>query len=114
MMNNLKWHKIDAEVAEQDFVQQIRVDGKKLCLVKHHGDFFVVQNYCPHAGGVLSGGWCKNGHLICPVHRWEYNLHTGRGAEGQGDYIDTYPVEVRADGLYVGFKESWLKRFFGG
>ncbi len=113
-MNKLKWYKIDTEIPEEEFVKQIMVEGKKLCLVKHEGEFFVVQNYCPHAGGVLSGGWCKNGHLICPIHRWEYNLQTGRGAEGQGDYINKYPVELRADGIYVGFKENWLKRFFGG
>jgi len=112
-MNKLKWHKIDTEISEEEFVKQIMVGGKKLCLVKHQGEFFVVQNYCPHAGGVLSGGWCKNGNLICPIHRWEYNLTTGRGAEGQGDYINKYPVELRSDGIYVGFKESWISKLFG-
>lgn len=109
----MKWYKIEAELPEDDFVQQIKVEGKKLCLVQHEKKIFVVQNTCPHAGGILSGGWCKNGHLICPIHRWEYNLQTGRGAEGQGDYINTYPTEVRADGIYVGLKESWVKRLFG-
>jgi 3-phenylpropionate/trans-cinnamate dioxygenase ferredoxin subunit len=113
-MNKLKWYKIDFEATEPDFVRQIQIEGKKLCLVKHQGEFFVVQNYCPHAGGALSGGWCKDGYLVCPIHRWEYNLHNGRGAEGQGDYIDTYPVEMRDGRLYVGLKESWIKRFFGG
>jgi len=113
-MNKLRWHKIETEIPEEEFVKQILVDGKKLCLVKHEGEFFVVQNYCPHAGGVLSGGWCKNGHLVCPIHRYEYDLQTGRGIEGQGDYINKYPVELRADGIYVGFKEGWLKRLFGG
>lgn len=108
----LKWHKITAEIPEQDFVQQINVDGKKLCMIKDKGNLYVVQNTCPHAGGTLSGGWCKNGYLICPVHRYEYNLRTGRGAEGQGDYIDIYPLEHRPDGLYVGLKVNWLKRLF--
>ena len=112
-MNKFKWHKIEVEPQGKDFVRQIQVEGKKLCLVKHQDEYFVVQNYCPHAGGVLSGGWCKNGYLICPIHRWEYNLHTGRGAEGQGDYINTYPVEIRDDGIYVGIKESWISRLFG-
>lgn len=110
----MKWHKIETEIPDEEFVKQINVDGKKLCLVKHQEKLFVVQNTCPHAGGILSGGWCKNGNLICPIHRWEYNLENGRGGEGQGDYIEIYPLEIRSDGIYVGFKESWIKKLFGG
>lgn len=108
----MKWYKIEAEIPETDFVQQIQAGGKKLCLLRHEHELFAVQNSCPHASGILSGGWCKNGHLVCPIHRWEYNLKTGRGAEGQGDYIELYPVEERPDGVYVGLKESWIKQLF--
>lgn len=112
-MNNLIWCKLDIEIPEDDFIRQVNVNGKKLCLLRHHGALFLVQNTCPHAGGILSGGTCKNGYLICPIHRWEYNLETGRGAEGQGDYIDTYPLDQKSDGLYAGFKKPWIKRLFG-
>lgn len=110
MMN---WVKVDIQLPDNDFITQIKVNGKKLCLVKNEQKLYVVQNTCPHAGGILSGGWCKDGNLVCPIHRYEYNLTTGRGAEGQGDYINIYPIELRADGLYVGFKQSLWERFFG-
>jgi len=110
---NLKWHKIETDIPEGEFVKQVFVNGKKICLLRHKEKIFAVQNTCPHAGGILSGGWCKEGHLICPIHRWEYSLYTGRGAEGQGDYIDIYPLEIRGDGVYIGFKESWMKKLFG-
>lgn len=106
------WVKIEMVIPAEDFVEQIKVDGKKLCLIRHQQKMYVVQNTCPHAGGILSGGWCKEGNIVCPIHRWQYNLTTGRGAEGQGDYINVYPVEERTDGVYVGFKESLWKRFF--
>lgn len=108
----MEWFKVDIELPDHDLVEQIKVNGKKLCLVKHQENIYVIQNTCPHAGGILSGGWCKEGHIVCPIHRYEYNLSTGRGAPGQGDYINIYPTEQRADGLYVGLKESWWKRFF--
>jgi nitrite reductase/ring-hydroxylating ferredoxin subunit len=105
----MDWFKIDAEISEQNFVKQIQLNGKNLCLIHNNQQFYVIQNKCPHAGGVLSNGWCENGSVVCPVHRWKYNLQNGRGAEGQGDYVTIYPVEHRHDGVYVGFKESWLK-----
>jgi nitrite reductase/ring-hydroxylating ferredoxin subunit len=107
------WYKIETEIPDLDFVKQIQVNGKKLCLVKQLQQLTVLQNKCPHAGGILSDGWCDNGKLICPVHRWGYSLSTGRGAEGQGDYVHIYPLEKRPDGIYVGFKESWIKKLFG-
>jgi nitrite reductase/ring-hydroxylating ferredoxin subunit len=98
------------ETEREDFVEMAKADGKKICVIKHEGKFSAIQNTCPHAGGILSGGWCKEGNIVCPIHRWEYNLTTGRGAEGQGDYIDIYPTELREDGLYIGFRQSWIKR----
>lgn len=113
-MKMLKWYKIDTEIPEADFVKQIEVAHRKLCLVKDQGTLYAMQNTCPHAGGILSGGWCKKGHLVCPIHRWEYNLQTGRGATGQGDYIDVYPLDLKPNGeVYIGIKENWLKRLLG-
>ncbi|TKC02452.1 Rieske (2Fe-2S) protein [Pedobacter cryotolerans] len=100
------------EAERDDFVEMAKVEGKKICIVKHKGNFAAIQNTCPHAGGILSGGWCKEGHIICPIHRYGYNLETGRGYTGQGDYIDVYPLELREDGLYIGFRQSWIKRLF--
>lgn len=99
----------------EDFVNAITVQGKKLCAVKSGTEIFVTQAYCPHAGAGLSGGWCKEGKLICPFHRYAYDLVTSRGATGQGDYIDVYPIEKRADGVYVGLpkKFSLIKKLFG-
>jgi nitrite reductase/ring-hydroxylating ferredoxin subunit len=108
----MDWVKVEISIPEQDFITQIKVKGKKLCLIQHQQKIHVVQNTCPHAGGILSGGWCKEGNIVCPIHRYEYNLLTGRGAEGQGDYIDIYPTMLKEDGLYIGFEESWWKRIF--
>lgn len=108
----MKWHKLDMEIPEGDFVKLIKLEGKKICLIKYENNLYAVQNTCPHAGGILSGGWCKNGHIVCPIHRYEYSLQTGRGATGQGDYIDIYPVEERVNGVYIGLKESFWKKLF--
>lgn len=112
-MANLRWYKIEEKIPEGDFIRQIDLAGKKLCLLRNEGKIHLVQNMCPHAGGTLSGGWCEHGKLICPIHRYAYDLENGRGAEGQGDYIDIYPLREETDGLYAGFRQSLFSRFFG-
>jgi 3-phenylpropionate/trans-cinnamate dioxygenase ferredoxin subunit len=46
------------------------------------------------------------------VHRIAFDIKTGKNATGEGYYIETYPVELRADGLYIGFKKKkWWQIF---
>ncbi|WP_026898422.1 Rieske (2Fe-2S) protein [Daejeonella oryzae] len=112
----LKWFRIfSLEVLnEPNFIKLLQVEGRKFCVVKVNQEFFAVQNRCPHAGADLTLGFCKEKKLICSYHRYEYDLETGRGAEGQGDYLTTYPVKVLEDGIYIGFKEKWtfFKKLF--
>ncbi|MFM6976404.1 MAG: Rieske (2Fe-2S) protein [Sphingobacteriaceae bacterium] len=106
----MKWIKLFGKeiLDKDDFIRALTVEGRKICLIRNEGIFYATQRKCPHAGGDLSQGWCKNGKLICPIHRYEYELLNGKGSPGQGDYINTYPLEVRKDGIYIGLEEKWL------
>jgi nitrite reductase/ring-hydroxylating ferredoxin subunit len=106
----MRWIKIlnsQEASAPGNFIRLLNVGGKKICLVKLDTDFFATQSRCPHAGADLSQGFCKDRKLICAFHRYEYDLQTGRGAPGQGDYINVYPLKHCPDGLYIGLKEPW-------
>jgi len=106
----MKWCKIpDVKKIDQPFIKKVKVDNKSICLIGYEGDLFAVSAICPHAREDLSRGWCENGKLVCPVHRFSYNLQTGRGSEGQNDYVETYSVEVRGDDIYIGITGFWEK-----
>jgi len=110
----MQWFKIlnKVQIPPLGSIKTIEIEGKQVCIVNNNGEIIATQSRCPHAGGHFDGGWCKNGNLVCPIHRHEYSLETGRGAEGQGDYINIYPTELREDGLYIGFKESWWTKLW--
>jgi nitrite reductase/ring-hydroxylating ferredoxin subunit len=98
----MDWYKAyDGKLKTTTFLIKIKINGKSLCLVGYEGSVYALGSTCPHAGADLSGGWCRDGKLICPFHRYSYDIKTGKGDPGQNDYIDTYPVEVRDDGVYV-------------
>lgn len=107
----IKWYKLfeSAEAAVQQIsantVQTISVAGKKICIAHTQEGFFAVNDKCPHNGASLGNGYCtKENSIVCPLHRYHFDLKTGRAKSGLGDVVDTYPIEVRADGMYVGFK----------
>ncbi|MDB5012858.1 MAG: Rieske (2Fe-2S) protein [Daejeonella sp.] len=112
----MNWFKLfPADVFDSsNFVKLVVINDKKICVVKVDHRFFAVQNKCPHAGASLSLGYCIDKKIVCPYHRFEYDLETGKGSPGQNDYIDTFPIDVREDGVYIGFKEkrSYFKNMF--
>jgi 3-phenylpropionate/trans-cinnamate dioxygenase ferredoxin subunit len=58
----------------------------------------------------MADGWLDPmGNIVCPLHRYRFDVSNGRNVSGEGYYLKTYPVEQRPDGLYVGFEEkSWF------
>jgi len=97
------WYKAyEGEVNTATFMLKVKVEGKNICLIGYDGKVYAVGADCPHAGADLSDGWCQEGRLICPYHRYSYDIKTGKGKMGQNDFIDSYPVEVREDGIYIG------------
>ncbi len=90
-------------------VRSVEVENKRICLVYDGQNYYAMDDRCPHAGARFgAGGWCEQGQLICPVHRHKFDVQTGRGS--MGDYVETYLVEKREEGVFVGFKrKKWWR-----
>ncbi|NYB51640.1 MAG: non-heme iron oxygenase ferredoxin subunit [Methanobacteriaceae archaeon] len=42
------------------------------------GEFFAVENKCPHMGGDLSKGTLEGSVITCPLHHSQFDLTTGQ------------------------------------
>jgi len=114
-----KWHKIADSLGEVAFASNniavVDLDGKNICIGKFNDGFFAFAYKCPHAGGTLADGYIDPlGNIVCPLHRYKYNMANGRNVSGEGYYLKHWPVEIRDDGVFVGVEESgglfgWLK-----
>ncbi|MBB6109413.1 nitrite reductase (NADH) small subunit/3-phenylpropionate/trans-cinnamate dioxygenase ferredoxin subunit [Mucilaginibacter lappiensis] len=104
----MKWYKIPGvPYTNEPFITKVKIGGKSICLVGFEGQIYALLAICPHAGADLSEGLCVKGKIVCPYHRYTYNLETGKGGEGQNDFVTTYLVDIRDDGIYVGIKSFW-------
>ncbi len=87
-------------------VSSIKVGKKKICVAHTIEGFFAVNDKCPHNGASLGNGFCtEQGTVVCPMHRYHFDLKTGRAKSGLGDYVQPYPIQIRDDGIFVGFQE---------
>lgn len=100
------WHKIAETEAEIQWQTNgmciIEVAGKKISLGKHNETIYAFAYKCPHASGIMADGFIDAaGQVVCPLHRYRFNIKNGRNTSGEGYYLKTYLLEKREDGLYL-------------
>lgn len=105
------WHKIADHINEIDFaannIAVAELQGKKICLAKFRESVFAFAFKCPHAGGILADGNIDAlGNVVCPLHRYKYDIKNGRNVSGEGYYLKHWPVEQKDNGLFVGIEET--------
>ncbi len=82
--------------------------GEKICLVHGIDGFYAIQEKCPHNGALLSHGFCtKDNEIVCPLHRYRFDLKSGKCTAGAGYALITYPVSIKANGVFIGIKAKW-------
>jgi 3-phenylpropionate/trans-cinnamate dioxygenase ferredoxin subunit len=87
MENN--WYKVAENMNDISFnangLAEIDINGKTICLAKHHNQLFACTQKCPHAGGILADGHLDAlGNLVCPLHKYKFSLKNGRNISGEG------------------------------
>ena len=115
MTGKLAWVKIAESVNEIPFgsnnLAQVTAADKQVCIGKYKDELFAFSAKCPHASGLFAEGFIDAlGNVVCPLHRYKFCMKNGRNVSGEGYYLKHWPVEVRGDGIYVGFE---AKSFFG-
>ena len=85
----------------------LEVDSKKITLAKFKDCYFAFAQKCPHASGRMAQGYINPlGQVVCPLHRYAFDMKNGRNTTGEGYFLKTYPVELRPNGLFIGFKPN--------
>ncbi|MEN0056076.1 MAG: Rieske (2Fe-2S) protein [Mucilaginibacter sp.] len=106
----MKWYKIPGiQITGKPFIAKVKVGRKNICLIGYEERIYALSSVCPHAGADLSEGLCVKGKIVCPYHRYTYDVKTGKGGAGQNDFVETYPVEIRGNEIYVGIISLWDK-----
>jgi thiamine pyrophosphate-dependent acetolactate synthase large subunit-like protein/nitrite reductase/ring-hydroxylating ferredoxin subunit len=100
--DDLVWTKVlDVDELGEGRVQPVTCMHRTLCMTRYEGKIGALDNLCPHQKGPLGEGSIENGLLRCPWHGWDFDPITGK-APGYDEGVETFEVEERPDGVYVG------------
>jgi nitrite reductase (NADH) small subunit/3-phenylpropionate/trans-cinnamate dioxygenase ferredoxin subunit len=83
----------------------IMAGEEEIALFNYKGDYYAVANKCPHKGGPLGEGRVQEGIIVCPNHEWRFDIKNGDNMQNPELSIKSYPVRVRNEKIYIGFKK---------
>ena len=83
----------------------VEVGGKLVAVFRTEGQYYAIDDVCPHMGASLSGGWVEGGVVTCPWHAWRFRLADGTWADYTKIKIGCYPVRVVGDEVQIEISE---------
>lgn len=81
--------------------QAYPVNGRMVAVFREGDAYFAIDDFCPHMGASLAGGYLQNGVVACPWHAWRFCIHDGSWCDNPRIKIDAFEVRVEGDAIQV-------------
>lgn len=65
------------------------------------GSYRAFQGVCPHANTPLEEAEFDGQNLVCPIHRWTWDLSSGAPVHPQESALAEYPMKVEDGVVYI-------------
>lgn len=80
------------------------VAGKAIAIFNCDGQFFAIDDQCPHMGASLAAGFLEGCVVSCPWHAWRFDVRDGTWVDNPRIKTDAYPLQVVAGKIWIGPK----------
>lgn len=75
-------------------------EGRELALFNVNGEFYAIENFCPHQGAPLSDGLLCEYVIECGLHGWQFDVRTGECLTVL-EKLETYEVAIEGDRVKI-------------
>jgi len=76
--------------------------GERLVAVFHSGgEYFAIDDLCPHMGASLGAGEVYEGIVTCPWHAWRFKVADGTWCDNPRIKIDSFETRVVGDEIQI-------------
>jgi len=82
--------------------REFKVGERYIAIFCSEGQFYAIEDDCPHAGAPLNDGAVSQGSITCLRHGWRFNLRDGRCVNlPTAPSVVTFPVTIHGEDIYV-------------
>jgi nitrite reductase (NADH) small subunit/3-phenylpropionate/trans-cinnamate dioxygenase ferredoxin subunit len=86
---------------EQDQGKAIEVNGRLVAIFRKGDQFFAIDDFCPHMGASLAGGYVEGEMVTCPWHAWRFCIRDGTWEDNPRVKVDAFEVRVEEGNVMV-------------
>ncbi len=72
----------------------VEVKRRRFAVYNLDGQFYAIDDTCPHRGGPLGAGALQNDRVFCPLHGWSFDVKTGACHSNPEMPVTSYPTRV--------------------
>ncbi|MEC9092621.1 MAG: Rieske (2Fe-2S) protein [Planctomycetota bacterium] len=84
--------------------QSYTVGDRIIGVFNVEGEFFAINDLCPHMGASLSAGHVEDSNVLCPWHAWSFSVKDGTWCDNTQLKIDVFETKIEGDELWVATK----------
>lgn len=77
------------------------VDGVPIGIFRIAGEFFALDNRCPHAGASLAHGIVDGDTVTCRIHHWRFCIRDGTYLDESRPELNAHRFPIRVVGQNV-------------
>ena len=82
--------------------REFKVGERYIAVFCSDGQFYAIEDECPHAGAPLNDGTVHKGIVTCLRHGWRFDLREGRCVNFTASPpVATFPVTIQGEDIYV-------------
>jgi nitrite reductase (NADH) small subunit/3-phenylpropionate/trans-cinnamate dioxygenase ferredoxin subunit len=81
--------------------QPFEVKGRIIAVFLDEGQYYAIDDACPHRGAPLCDGIVFEKSVTCTWHGWRFSLVDGRWLDSPRTCVGTYSVRVVGDEIQV-------------
>ena len=82
------------------------VNNRMVAVFNREGGYQAIDDFCPHMGASLAGGFVENDTVICPWHAWRFCIKDGTWCDNPKVKIDSYDVRIEGKEIQVRLRET--------
>jgi nitrite reductase (NADH) small subunit/3-phenylpropionate/trans-cinnamate dioxygenase ferredoxin subunit len=77
--------------------------GRMIGVFLRDGEYFAINDSCPHMGASLASGYVDGTEVICPWHAWRFCIKDGAWLDNPKSKVRTeaFAVQIQGDEIQV-------------
>lgn len=92
---------------QEDFPFSAKLGDKEIGVYVLDGEYYALEDICPHAYALLSQGFVEDGQVECPLHEATFDIRTGKCLREPADRdLHVYPVRIIDNAIQLNVTEE--------